>query len=293
MLHRDISINNIMYQMRGGHHHFVLIDFDMAIIIPGASEGSLSASSSHRTGTLPFMACELIANASLVNEDNWKPIPHALRHDYESLFWVALWCVLVLATKGLPQQRIEKHERITKEWETGTLSQIAGTKNDLCTKQLSASGIVLSADALPLREWFKAWGILILEASNSVRMFQFNDGVPKYSDGSNEDDEVWETAGGKFTRDHLKAVLMSAYPTPLDAQEPADSDESEPEDDMPPPLNGSGGRPPAYEPSRKAENTAKAKKVTRTRTPRTPRPPVSQPPENDIRSRLRPRRPRV
>ena len=32
MLHRDISVNNIMYQMRNGRHHFVLIDFDMAFM---------------------------------------------------------------------------------------------------------------------------------------------------------------------------------------------------------------------------------------------------------------------
>lgn len=269
--------------MRNGRHHFVLIDFDMAIVLPAASEGGLLASSSHRTGTLPFMACELIANASLINEDHWKPIPHALRHDYESLFWVALWCILALATKGLPQQKIEKHDRIIKEWETGTLSQIAGIKVDLCTKELSASGIVLAPAVLPMRNWFNAWGMLILEASNSVRMFQFKGGVPKYSDGSNEADEVWETAGGKFTRDNLKAVLMDAYPTPPDVQESVDSDESEAEDEAPL-VNAL---------DRKIQEPAKVRKPAGTRKPRHPRPQVSQPLENDIRSRLRPRRPRV
>ena len=88
MLHRDVSVNNIMYEMRGGKYYFILIDFDMAVTVAEDGEESTYVTSSrHRTGTLPFMAWELILDAAhaLLNKD-WVPIEHRLRYDWASLF---------------------------------------------------------------------------------------------------------------------------------------------------------------------------------------------------------------
>ena len=90
MLHRDISINNIMFQLRDDRYYFILIDFDMAVIIradgPKDKDGTYVAASKFRTGTLPFMAHALVSDASLSDIGHWNPVRHLLCHDLESLF---------------------------------------------------------------------------------------------------------------------------------------------------------------------------------------------------------------
>ena len=78
MLHRDVSVNNIMYEIREGKFYFILIDFDMAVRI-APDESSYVASSRYRTGTLPFMAYELVKDAHYSSSRIWSPIRHLLR----------------------------------------------------------------------------------------------------------------------------------------------------------------------------------------------------------------------
>ncbi|KAF7798384.1 hypothetical protein EIP86_009605 [Pleurotus ostreatoroseus] len=331
MLHRDISVNNIMYQMRDGRHHFILIDFDMAIVLPTAAEGSLAASSYHRTGTLPYMSYELVRNASRSHKRNWKPIPHQLRHDYESLFWVALWCVLTLLLKDLSAERQEELVARAQSLEKGVLEQIAGIKLDICTAPLSDSDIILPPRARPLRGWFRAWGQLLLEVVGVVRRFRFasraafdassseassdnasaaeddaddDDAETEEDEDEDEDDEEeeedittytsnpdWQTAGGLFTRDHLKATLTKAFKI---SEEPDDADNSEDSDIEDEPVDSMDQDEPNHETAiPQSQKAVKVIRSTRARKPRVVRPPPSQPAENDIRSRLRPRRPRV
>ena len=61
ILHRDISVNNIMYEIQDNAYYFILIDFDMAIFVEDKRGNSTyKTSSKHRTGTLPFISFELI-----------------------------------------------------------------------------------------------------------------------------------------------------------------------------------------------------------------------------------------
>ncbi|KAK0189848.1 hypothetical protein F5146DRAFT_1002045 [Armillaria mellea] len=81
ILHRDISPGNIMWRRTSdGHVRGVLNDFDLSSLrdVPGAS-------SFQRTGTLPYMAYEL-----LVNHENGNPPQHLYWHDVESIFYVIL-----------------------------------------------------------------------------------------------------------------------------------------------------------------------------------------------------------
>ncbi len=74
-----------------GHIRGVLNDFDLSSLrdTPGAS-------SAQRTGTLPYMALEL-----LINDENGNPPKHLYRHDVESIFYVILLlcCRYKLVTK--------------------------------------------------------------------------------------------------------------------------------------------------------------------------------------------------
>ena len=55
ILHRDISLNNLMLRKEGDKIYAVLNDFDLAV-----SADVKSTSSKQRTGTKPFMAIDLL-----------------------------------------------------------------------------------------------------------------------------------------------------------------------------------------------------------------------------------------
>ncbi|KAJ7592595.1 hypothetical protein C8J56DRAFT_479458 [Mycena floridula] len=82
--HRDISVNNLMYNPRTKKG--VLNDFDLAIIV-GPSQTSPLVLSSTPTGTMPFIAMELLAQS-----DRNRKFAHLYRHDLESFCW-ALMCI--------------------------------------------------------------------------------------------------------------------------------------------------------------------------------------------------------
>ncbi|KAF8268560.1 hypothetical protein EI94DRAFT_1138878 [Lactarius quietus] len=80
ILHRDISLNNLMLRKEDGNVYAVLNDLDLAVSADPADVKSKS--SKHRTGTKPFMAIDLLGR---------DPSVHMYRHDLESLFYVLLW----------------------------------------------------------------------------------------------------------------------------------------------------------------------------------------------------------
>lgn len=86
ILHRDISESNLMIFRPAESAEVVgiLNDFDMATErLLDAKEAEVSAAH-HRTGTLPFMALELVDN------DETEPV-HLYRHDLESFFCILIW----------------------------------------------------------------------------------------------------------------------------------------------------------------------------------------------------------
>lgn len=84
ILHRDISIHNIMLASpdnpRADGRCGFLIDLDMAIEI-GAPSGAPPSGAQHRTGTMEFMAIEVLRGAE----------NHTYRHDLESFWYVLVW----------------------------------------------------------------------------------------------------------------------------------------------------------------------------------------------------------
>ncbi|KAJ3805724.1 hypothetical protein EV368DRAFT_50033 [Lentinula lateritia] len=70
IMHRDVSISNLMFQRIDGKSYGVLNDFDLAAF----HDGSVPSTSKQRTGTNPFMARILLE--------------HFYRHDLESFLYV-------------------------------------------------------------------------------------------------------------------------------------------------------------------------------------------------------------
>ncbi|TFK21745.1 hypothetical protein FA15DRAFT_549922, partial [Coprinopsis marcescibilis] len=82
VLHRDLSENNLMVnRMKDGTAKGILNDWDMATRADTKNQVPRS-SAQHRTGTLPFMACDLLAI---------EPPRHYYRHDLESFMYVLIW----------------------------------------------------------------------------------------------------------------------------------------------------------------------------------------------------------
>lgn len=106
---------------------FILSGFDLAVEV--ASDGSPQVPiTNHRTGTLPFLAIEHLEDLSMpvsTREDR-------LYHDYQSLFWVAVYCMIkynsAAGTKTDEETRIKNSLR---DWESGTFGDIADKKRGL------------------------------------------------------------------------------------------------------------------------------------------------------------------
>ncbi|KAJ7645774.1 hypothetical protein B0H17DRAFT_884229, partial [Mycena rosella] len=72
VMHRDISLGNLMYRTKNGKIFGVLNDFDLSLLMNAADPST----SKQRTGTKPFMAIDLLVP---------QPPVHLYRHDLESL----------------------------------------------------------------------------------------------------------------------------------------------------------------------------------------------------------------
>ena len=78
--HNDISVKNLMYDKLNGDCG-VLNDYDLAHL-----HGRLRPSGFERTGTMPFMALDLLTEEAMEGR-----IERLYRHDCESFAWVLLW----------------------------------------------------------------------------------------------------------------------------------------------------------------------------------------------------------
>jgi hypothetical protein len=78
--HNDISASNLMYDKLNGNRG-VLNDFDLAHL-----KGHPRPSGTERTGTMPFMALDLLTKAAGEGK-----VERLYRHDCESFVWVLLW----------------------------------------------------------------------------------------------------------------------------------------------------------------------------------------------------------
>lgn len=211
-----------MWEVRDGRTHFILIDFDMATLVTDPDANCIP-SSQHRTGTLSFMAVDLISDAARLSRgSDHKAIPHLLCHDLESIFWLCLWCTLVMLAPPDDKQR-EKMLAIVRAWEFQELWIIADTKRVLRFSSLGKRGIELPKKAVDagLKKFFTAWTVSIWTKYEVLRIPLDGADPEDMCEDSDSDYEVpdydHETGGGIITRDNLKAKLTKVVPQPPDA----------------------------------------------------------------------------
>ncbi|THG94846.1 hypothetical protein EW026_g6698 [Hermanssonia centrifuga] len=169
ILHRDISCHNVMYEMRGEKVNYILIDFDYATTVNTRGEPQPSTKCKHRTGTLPFMAYELIQDMADRELGNYRAVAHLLRHDYESLFYLAL-C----------------------------------NKKLLCTEMGRTDKITFPPECEALRPWFRRWNALLATAAMQLEQHRLD---AFHDDGYGDPLFDRETVGGTLSRDSIKRAL--------------------------------------------------------------------------------------
>ncbi|EQL28197.1 hypothetical protein BDFG_09031 [Blastomyces dermatitidis ATCC 26199] len=110
ILHRDISENNIIITdpEKADGHSGMLIDLDLAKEV-----GSGRSGARHQTGTMEFMAIEVLLN-----------IDHTYRHDLESFLYVLIW---QCARHGWGKNNHPKDSKL-RAWYTGNYEDIANAK---------------------------------------------------------------------------------------------------------------------------------------------------------------------
>jgi len=114
ILHRDISPSNLMvYKNANGEWIGVLNDYDLSSTQQDGPSGN------ERTGTIPFMAIDLLKEQALKGK-----VEHLYRHDAESLIWVLAWVCLRYEDGKL------RSNRPLDEWLTADAKQCRKEKND-------------------------------------------------------------------------------------------------------------------------------------------------------------------
>ncbi|KAG2339602.1 hypothetical protein BDR05DRAFT_967788 [Suillus weaverae] len=112
--HRDVSPSNLMvYKTSDGRYIGVLNDFDL-------SSTRDSPSGQERTGTVPFMALDLLTKEGIEGK-----VKHLYQHDAESFIWVLTWICLRYREGQLLRQG-----RPLDEWLKVDAIQCRKEKND-------------------------------------------------------------------------------------------------------------------------------------------------------------------
>jgi hypothetical protein len=115
ILHRDISTNNIIITKpeASGGFKGMLIDLDLA-----KERGSGPSGARHQTGTMQFMAVEVL-----------RKTDHTYRHDLESFFYVLIWlCARFSWNNGFAGGPKPPKESLLRKWEIGIFNDIADAK---------------------------------------------------------------------------------------------------------------------------------------------------------------------
>ncbi|CAD6506437.1 BgTH12-07363 [Blumeria graminis f. sp. triticale] len=116
ILHRDISVNNILLtgikktDKLGG----VLIDLDLATLM---KDGKVQEKARVMTGTMQFIALDVLSNSFATTG---SVVTHTYRHDLESFLYVLIWvCINCGWEKGT-----NPHETFLSKWYTRTAQEI-------------------------------------------------------------------------------------------------------------------------------------------------------------------------
>ncbi|TFY76103.1 hypothetical protein EWM64_g7906, partial [Hericium alpestre] len=150
VLHRDLSVNNVMFRVSTIGTVGVLNDWDLSedMTKREPDDSSANATARHRTGTAPFMALELLKK---------DPPRHLYRHDLESFINILIWCAVHFDFDGIEPKRPVP---VVEPWVDGDWQDIWRHKSLLFNSASNDERIALYAAVRPkfrpiLDTWIK------------------------------------------------------------------------------------------------------------------------------------------
>ncbi|KAG8948447.1 hypothetical protein FRC03_000721 [Tulasnella sp. 419] len=169
--HRDVSAGNLGYrQLDCGRRLIKFFDFDHA------RKHGQQQSSRHFTGTLPFLAIDLLLH---------NTTPYIVRFDYESMLWTSLW-IVVCYEDGKDQCGVEDHPLFDWFNPQSSMKQLAQAKIAFINHFILPSNRRFAK----VKEIFKPL------------VYCFADGY------RNEEEQVEETLCGHVTPKNLRNILL-------------------------------------------------------------------------------------
>ena len=139
MLHRDLSINNLMCNKKPTGHIGILSDWDLASLIDELN-AVIPSNAKHRTGTIPFMSISLL---------NGNP-PHKYCHDLESFFYILIWAAVHFDFR---KKQCLSPAPTFKKWNNSDLLEAAQPKVNCMTFPGQLSPFILD----DFKELFHTW----------------------------------------------------------------------------------------------------------------------------------------
>jgi hypothetical protein len=172
-----------MFKCHEGRAKGIVNDWDMASHLNATGEVPISTAR-HRTGTIPFMARDLLVD---------NPPVHLYRHDLESFFYILIWAAVHF---DIPNKTRLPTHRALKPWDDDSLRRARTAKSELfLTYDEAFSGVfchVREEFSEVLANWIMPLRTLFLGAVQSISL---------------PGDYDKETLGGRITFNTFMAAL--------------------------------------------------------------------------------------
>ena len=139
VLHRDLSINNLMCNKKPTGHIGVLLDWDLASLIDELN-AVIPSNAKHRTGTIPFMSISLLRGNT----------PHRYCHDLESFFYILIWAAIHF---DLQKKQCLRTQPNFQDWNNSDLAKAAQPKVNCLTFPGELTPFILD----DFKELFHTW----------------------------------------------------------------------------------------------------------------------------------------
>ncbi|KAJ3776549.1 protein kinase [Lentinula raphanica] len=200
ILHRDISMGNIMFRRIDGKVYGVLNDFDLS---SRRKDMDKSPASNHRTGTRPFMSTDLL-------DPDWQG-GHYYRHDLESLFYVVLCMACRYESPGVAADE----PRAYSEWFRGSDKDVFAHKTVFLTRRSSV--ITTQPYFAGFQGWLDSFYELLSSGYlDSSRLSRKRRGIKGSTDESSTFD--WATLNKCVSYTEMRLVMSSFEDEPLETR---------------------------------------------------------------------------
>ncbi|KAJ4001201.1 protein kinase [Lentinula boryana] len=205
ILHRDLSIGNIMFRRIDGRVYGVLNDFDLSSFVRDMAKGP---SSDLSTGTRPFMSVDLL-------NPKWNG-GHLYRHDLESLFFIMICLACRYDRPGVPAAE----PRAFSKWFSGTDDEVRKDKVDFYSETFYGK-LPIQAYFIGFYKWLESlffWLRAAYKARPELKD-QSELFLPSQLQNSLRATSYdWDTLGGIFTYADMKQLMSSFQDQPLETR---------------------------------------------------------------------------